>query len=65
MSKEIKKSDKSLEGEKPVVRKLIALKKGGLMDLEEWCKIPHEGTSKTEDADFEVIEPKQIENKQP
>jgi hypothetical protein len=41
-------------------RKVIILRSGALMDIEEWTNIPASGTSKTEDADFEIIQPKQL-----
>jgi len=41
-------------------RKIILLKNGEFMDLDEWSNIPYEGTSKTEDADFEILEQKRI-----
>lgn len=47
----------------PQPSKVIFLNDGNAMDLDEWTNIPYEGHSKTEDAEFEIIEPKQIENK--
>lgn len=44
------------------LKKVIILKSGALMDIDEWTKIPYPGTSKTEDIPCEIITPKQIEN---
>ncbi len=43
------------------LKKLIRLKDGSYMDIDEWCSIPYEGCSKTEDVECEIIEPKKIE----
>jgi len=45
------------------LKKYIVCKNGELMLWEDWYKKPHPSISKTEDADFEIIPPKQIEQK--
>lgn len=42
------------------LKKIIILRNGDLMDIDHWTSIPAPGCSKTEDAEFEIIEPKQL-----
>jgi hypothetical protein len=44
------------------LKKYIITKGNRLMLWEDWYKKPHPLISKTEDAEFEVIEPKQLDN---
>ena len=44
------------------LKKYLIGKNGSLMTWEDWYKKPHPLVSKTEDVEFEVIEPKQITN---
>jgi hypothetical protein len=47
------------------LKKYIVTKGNKLMLWEDWYNKSHPSISKTEDADFEVVEPLKIENKQP
>ncbi len=42
------------------VKKYVICKNGDLMKWEDWYKKPYPRINATEDADFEVIEPKQL-----
>lgn len=44
------------------IKKYLICKGGNLMTWEDWYKKPHQLISKTEDAEFEVIKPKHIDN---
>lgn len=45
------------------VRKYVICKGGNLMTWEDWYKKPHPLISKTEDAEFEEVNPKLLEDK--
>lgn len=45
------------------IKKYVICKGGNLMTWEDWYKKPHPMISKTEDTEFEIVEPKQIKNK--
>lgn len=46
------------------LKNFVVMKDGSLMDMEEWTSIPHPSALSpiTEDAEFEIIEPKQLSN---
>lgn len=61
-ARDIKAVNKSNDGSVTLTigpAKFIAMKDGGFMDADEWMNTPVE---KTEDADFQIIEPKQLTN---